>query len=52
MGESEDNYIGRLCYYACLNVFDDYYDKLNDDYADNIIAGSKRNLEFAKKVWN
>lgn len=44
MGESEDNYIGRLCYYACLNVF--------DDYADNIIAGSKRNLEFAKKVWN
>lgn len=49
MGESEDNYIGRLCYYGCLSVFDNYYVKLNDYYADNIIAGSKRNLEFAKK---
>lgn len=49
MAESENNYIGRLCYYGCLSVFDDYYDKLNIDYEHNIIAGSKRNLEFAKK---
>lgn len=49
MGESEDNYIGRLCYYGCLSVFDDYYDKLDLEYEHNIIAGSKRNLEFAKK---
>lgn len=49
MIESEEEYIDRLCYYGCLSVFDDYYYKLDLEYEHNIIAGSKRNLEFAKK---
>lgn len=49
MSESEKNYINRLCYYGCLTVFYDYYNKIDDYYDDTLVIGSRRNVEFAKK---
>lgn len=49
MGESEEEYIDRLCYYGCLSVFDDYYEQLDENYSYTLAIGSRRNLEFAKK---
>lgn len=49
MSESEEEYIDRLCYYGCLSVFDNYYEKLDENYSYTLAIGSRRNLKFARK---